>query len=358
MTKTGYISPIAIHPGITLKEMLEEFDMTQVELCNRTGMAEKTISEIVNGKNPITIDTALKFERVFGISKDFWINLQINFEKDKLRLSEIKRMKTETSYLRDYSCYLELANLGVVKKTVKPNERVEELLNFFSVNSLKYVDQTYPVNFRIGQTSKVNKFSLLAWLRIGEIESESIETKDFDKKGLIKIIPRLRELTKSNAKTFSTELKKELAECGIILIYVPHLKNTYVNGATMWLSKNKPLVVLNLRNKYSDIFWFSLFHELGHLYYGSKKKVNIDFNGKEDSEEEQLADKFSQNYLINTKLFNEFLKTLNYKKLGVQITNFADKIGIDPGIVAGRIGKETGEWPLVSRFRTKLVFTD
>lgn len=358
MRTKGYLSPIAIHPGVTLKEMLEELNMTHVELCNRTGIAEKTISEIVNGKNPITIDTASKFERVFGISKDFWINLQVNFEKDKLRLAEISRLDDELKYLSDFSCYPELAGLGVVKKTIKPKEKVEELLNFFSVHSLKFVDQAYPINFRISQTPKINKFSLLAWLRIGEIEAKEVETKDYDKKELIKSIPRLRELTKQTAEIFSIELKKELAKCGIILIYVPHLINTYVNGATMWLKQNKPLIILSLRNRYSDIFWFTLFHELGHLYYGKKNEINIDFKGKENSKEEELADKFSQNYLIETRLFTKFMSTMDYRKLGYQINKFANEIGIAPGIIAGRIGNETGEWKRVSRFRSKLNFTN
>ncbi len=92
MDNTGYISPIAIHSGITLKETLETINLSQKDLSLRTGLTEKTISEIINGKNPITLETALSFEKILGVSRDFWISLQQNYDKDKLRLFEQKKL--------------------------------------------------------------------------------------------------------------------------------------------------------------------------------------------------------------------------------------------------------------------------
>ncbi|NHZ85539.1 MAG: HigA family addiction module antidote protein, partial [Planctomycetia bacterium] len=349
------ISPIAIHPGITLKDTLDTLKMSQKELSHRTGLTEKTISQIINGKNPITLESSLKFERVLGVSKELWINLQIKYDQDKLRIESQKRLEDEIQFLKQYSCYHELAKLNYVKDTRRKNERVEELLRFFSVDSLKFVEDTYPVNFRITKHSNINVKSIIAWLRMGEIEAKDIKTKNFKKKKLNTCIPLLRKLTREDPRQYSSKLQDILAECGIILVYVPHLKNTYVNGATKWLSPNRALIQLSLRNKWSDIFWFTLFHELGHLYYG-KKQPTIDYDGKQNSEEEEIADNFAMNNLINRYKYEEFFTNIDFKMLGTQIYKFANEIGVDVSIVAGRIGRDTNKWDLVRPYRSLLQF--
>ena len=60
MTKAKYTfePDYTISPGVTLKETLDAIGMSQTDLCLRTGLAEKTISQIINGVAPITLDTA------------------------------------------------------------------------------------------------------------------------------------------------------------------------------------------------------------------------------------------------------------------------------------------------------------
>jgi addiction module HigA family antidote len=65
--KVGFSPDIAIPPGETLQEFLDSLAMTQVDLAKRTGLTTKTINEIIKGKAPITQETALKLESVFGI---------------------------------------------------------------------------------------------------------------------------------------------------------------------------------------------------------------------------------------------------------------------------------------------------
>ncbi len=125
-----------------------------------------------------------------------------------------------------------------------------------------------------------------------------ITTKNFDRKKLRSNIPELKQLTKEDPGYFSNRLKEIFADWGIVLVFVPHLKNTYANGATKWLTPKRALIQLSLRNKWSDIFWFTLFHELGHLYSG-KKQPTLDYDGKQNSEAEENADNFAMNNLIN-----------------------------------------------------------
>lgn len=78
-----------IHPGEILKEeFLDEMGITQYKLAKDIHVPARRINEIVKGKRSITADTALRLGRYFGISPQFWINLQAHYdlevELDKL----------------------------------------------------------------------------------------------------------------------------------------------------------------------------------------------------------------------------------------------------------------------------------
>ena len=74
-----------IHPGETLSEDLEEIGMSAAELARRIEIPVNRIIELLNGRRPITGDTALRLGRFFGTSDEFWLNLQALYE---LRLAE------------------------------------------------------------------------------------------------------------------------------------------------------------------------------------------------------------------------------------------------------------------------------
>lgn len=75
-----YIPSVVFPPGETIKELLEDFDITQVELATRAGKSEKFISQLVNGKVALSEETAIILERVFNVKADFWLRLESNYQ--------------------------------------------------------------------------------------------------------------------------------------------------------------------------------------------------------------------------------------------------------------------------------------
>lgn len=72
-----------IHPGeILMEEFLEPLQISQNRLAVAIGVPPRRINEIVHGKRGITADTALRLERYFGVSAQFWLNLQARYELD------------------------------------------------------------------------------------------------------------------------------------------------------------------------------------------------------------------------------------------------------------------------------------
>lgn len=104
-------------------------------------------------------------------------------------------------------------------------------------------------------------------------------------------------MTVQKPKEFCPKLKEMLTECGIALVFLPHLKGSFLQGAS-FVDGNKIVVGLTARGKDSDKFWFSLFHELAHIVLGYIGQIS----GTTDQDEKN-ADNWSRDKLIPTENF-------------------------------------------------------
>lgn len=339
--KTKYRSPIAIPPGESLAEILTDRGMTQADLAKRTNLTPKHINEVIAGKAAISPDMALRLETVLGIPASFWNNLEANYQEAQARLLAATAIGEETALLAEYN-YLEMSKHGWLPAVRQNEDKVIELRKFFGAASLHLVPELQPAVFRKASFRAASPFALAAWLRQGEREAARIETKPFDRVKLKSKIPDFRRMCMEGHHPQRSPLSEWLAECGVALVYVPQLAKTYVTGATRWLTPEKAMVEMSFRGKWADIFWFSFFHELGHvLLLHSKKETFIGLEEKyrgDPSEAEQQADRYSRSELIPDRAFCEFRKTANLSMDTVR--HFAAQIGIHPGVVVGRLEHE------------------
>ncbi len=85
-----------IHPGEILKdEFLTPLEISQYRLAKDIGVPPRRINEIVKGRRAITADTALRLSRHFGLSAQFWMNLQTRYELDTTEDTLKGRLKKE-----------------------------------------------------------------------------------------------------------------------------------------------------------------------------------------------------------------------------------------------------------------------
>lgn len=74
------------HPGeILLEEFLKPMGITQYRLAKEIGVPQRRIGEIVAGARAVTVDTGLRLARFFGLSEDFWIGLQVDYDAAKAK---------------------------------------------------------------------------------------------------------------------------------------------------------------------------------------------------------------------------------------------------------------------------------
>jgi len=87
-TANKYIPDYLVTPGEVLEDYLGHAGLTHATLADRTGLPQKTITNIVKAKSVITAETALIFERTLGHSAHFWSNIERQYQEDKVRLAD------------------------------------------------------------------------------------------------------------------------------------------------------------------------------------------------------------------------------------------------------------------------------
>lgn len=327
-----YVSPIPIPPGETLKEIIDELDMSQKEVAERLGVTQKHLSFIINGKAEISRDFAEKLEYVLGIDSFFWLDLENEYREALKKISPTKVNQNEEEIAKG-SLYAELAKQGFVDPTRKSNEKIVNLRGFFGVSDLNFIPKVNCA-FRKANLANENRIALAAWIRIAEIQAQKIETEKFNRKKLLNSIQKIRELTRCESSDFYKELVDLLASCGVALVVANHLKGTGVHGVTFLNNKrNKLIIQLSVRRKYADTFWFTLFHEISHIVSDVTEEFSY-INCSED--EEKKMDMLAREILIPNEMYENFINSNKYNNYNY-IEEFSKSIGIHPCIVIGRL---------------------
>lgn len=334
-TETQVWSDLPIPPGELVAETLEALDLSQAELARRMGRPVQAINEIVHGAKEITAETAIQLERVLGVPAHIWLGLEAEYQHTKARLDDRKHLTSEVALASRFP-YRAMANLGWVPKTRDPTKRVAYLLDFFGVGSLRNVPIAEGAAYRLSRTRVAQAEALAAWLRKAELEAQKVATQPFSEGRLRACLPDLRQLTMKPPTVFEPQVKKGLAECGVVLILLPHLPKTHAHGASRWLAPDKALVQLSLRGKWADIFWFTLFHELGHLLLHGRKEVFIEWSGGDKDDREREANSFAGEQLIPGPTYKTFIDATP-RVSAAAVAKFARSQSIAPGIVVGRL---------------------
>lgn len=330
-----------VHPGVQLKETLDEFGISQTVLSNKIGLSRKVVNEIITGKAPITANTAILLERVLGVPAHIWNNLQKNYELNCAMIYQNSKMEQEYELLKRFPV-AKMIKLGWIPEVKSREEKVQSLYSFFGIAKLENYEKSLAIQFRRSIKDNFSKEATFTWLRKGEIEIKKLDTKEFNKKEIKRLLPYLKNLTKTSPDIFQPQLIELCAKAGIAVAFMPELPKTYINGVTFWLNSKKAAILLSLRFKSDDHLWFSFFHELGHIFLHKADKTFIDVEDNSLSEEERNkeleANKFAANTLIPPALWESFRKNKPFSKKKVQ--DFADRLDIAPGIVVGRLQKE------------------
>lgn len=338
-------------PGETLRETLDELEMSQSKLAARTGLTLKHINQIVQGNASITPSTAIALERATGVPSSLWNSLEADYQDHRVRAEELNSLTRQADWLERMPVQ-ELRRRGYVRTTKhNPGLLLQELLAFFGVGSIAAWEVSWDqpaAAFLQSSAYKIDPGAVAAWLRLGEVQAEGLAqaqpVEPFDRAKLKAALPRLRAMTTEAPGQFFPELVSTCAGAGVCLVVVRDVGGTRASGASRFVSPNRAVVQLSNRGKRNDKFWFALFHELGHLLLHSKRDTFMQFEGATaggtGAQVEEEANDFAGRLLIPADAEPELLAI----RTPADAVALANRLGIAPGIVAGRFQRETKNW--------------
>ena len=326
-------------PGETLRDILDERNLSQSELATRMGRPKKTISEIINGKAAITNETALQLEMVLGIPAGFWSSREQHYREYLARLEEAAELERLHDWAKTFPLR-EMVKQGLLPSVRDQTEKVRALLKYLGVtrpDQWSDVYEQYAVSFRRSSAFEIDPNALGVWLRAGLLQAQAMPTGQYDRDAFVGALKEARGLTRESPEVFQPRLQEICGNAGVAVVFVPQLPKSRVSGATRWLAPDRALIQLSLRYRTDDHLWFTFFHEAAHILLHGKKLIFLDAN-RGEGEEEREANKWAADFLIPPPQMVELEMLPTYSKASIR--DFAQRIGISPGIVVGRMQHE------------------
>jgi len=343
-TKNNQYHPqIVFHPGETLAEKLKELGMGPKEFAVRTDKPEKTVIAILRGASSITPEMAVQFEHVLKIPAHFWLNMQRTYDEFVARKERLARLSESAPWAKLFPI-ADMVKKGWIPAKSTIEEKTSELLAFFSISNHSawegyYINQQLKVAFRISLAHTKEPYAISAWLRKGELQAAELPTKPYSEKGFKDALPQIRSIMAKHPENFFKLLQALCLEAGVKVVHTPCICKAPINGSTRWLN-DTPLIQLTGRFKRNDIFWFTFFHEAGHILLHGKKDIfleNIEYSDK-DKQKEIEADNFAIKWTLSKA---EEEKVLQRQPLTANdIIEFAEQFNTHPAIIVGRLQHE------------------
>lgn len=360
MKTTNNLTPFeATHPGILIKDEIDATpELSQKELAKQLGVKPSFLNEVIKGKRPITADLALVLEAALGISADYWIKFQSQYELDKARIKEknILRVKNMEVWnvLKNYVPIKYFEKLGyltdsltedilIIKKIYAVTD-IEQLITNFAKTKYAF--------YRKSEKLEVDEKNIFAWSSLAQYEANSKTVNSFNPDNLNRLCEELKAIFCINENTIA-KVDNTLDKYGIKLLLIEKPTKTPVDGFSFW-SGNNPAIALTLRHSRIDNFAFTLMHEIGHIQLhlqNNKHKSFLDLKGgKQAGQLEKEANDYSQERLI-PKSYWKTISQVNFCNKQKQVDDklvisYAQNIGIHPAILLGRICFEKDDYVL------------
>lgn len=328
-----------VHPGEKIGDFLKFAGMSQRELALRTGFSEKHVSTVISGNKDISLAFAKQVERALGLSANELMANQVLYDVKKFEEEERNQILPDEfqilKRLKGVALYLIKHNL--LRETADDIDAIVALRDFMGVcNLCKVTEIPYNAAYRaqVRNNGRVDPYILFAWQQMCEQITKDIKVSaHLDIELLRANLPAIKRVMFTDENKVELELQRIFSECGIAFRIVANFTGAPVQGFIKEARNGRLILCMTTRQKRQDIFWFTLFHEVAHIFYGDVKHRFVDFDVKSDAE--ARADEFSGNVLLPSEAYREFVMDYNFTK--ASIIRFAERLGVPEHIVYGRL---------------------
>ncbi len=192
------------------------------------------------------------------------------------------------------------------------------------------------MSFRISLAQTREPYAISAWLRKGELQAAELDANEYSEKKFNEALPQIKSIMASQPDGFFNKLQSICLEAGVKVVHTPCINKAPINGSTRWIN-NTPFIQLTSRYNCNDSFWFTFFHEAGHILLDGKKEIfleNLDYSDK-DMQKEHEADKFACKWTLTDNEATEVLVSVPLSEEAIRA--FARQFNTHPAIIVGRL---------------------
>ena len=334
-------------PGNQIARELEARGWTQKDLADIMGRPVQVINEIIKGTKQITVETAMELAATFGNEPETWIKLETQYRLFLARGSKEAKENAGISLRSKIYDKVPLPEL-IKRKWISAEgnlrshlpELEEAVCRFLGIDTIDEMPHVPAMRHTLAKDQ--NGMALLAWMRRAEaLAGTQNPAMPFERKKIPALIDALLPLTAAPASV--SKVRDVLLSFGIRFVIVPHLSKTYLDGAVFYLdteTRKNPVVAITMRYDRVDWFWFTLFHELAHLFKNHYPEGVLDDEriSENDKANEEEADSLAKEWLIPESAYapfsdKHFVSLPDVKALALCLRRH-------PGIVLGRFQKE------------------
>lgn len=325
-------------PGDSLRALMLRRSVLAQDVACRLEGGMKTLRGLLDGSNPIDSDNASVLAETVGGTISFWLKRQEQYEVALERA-------LDRAAIVEADDWLMLPVPGGKPKgrltQEKVRDEVRRRLRFFNVGTMdawhaRYGKICTSTLFRTSSTFNSDDGAVLMWLRDGELSSDLISTKPWSVGNLQDRLDSIRKLSKlKQPEVFLPKLKALCAEAGVAVVTKKAPQGCKASGASRLVAPDKAMVLLSFRGRSDDTFWFTVFHEIGHLIlHGARTFVDSDMHGDDLHQFENEANNFASRMIVPEQRVEEF-NQLQTDKFAV--IRFSNRVGVSAGLLVGQM---------------------
>ncbi len=341
-TEAAFSPMWAVPPGQTISDLLTAKHMSSEQLAQSMRLSTDDLDGLLVGNNALTAEVACRLEDIFGVTAAFWLRRE---EQYREQLAQLHRPVDPADH--QHKAWLkslplkDMCALGWLEAADNASGKLLKCLEFFNVPNLNAWNRIYgrvndAVAFRTTKVYMESGPATAAWLRQGEIQSDRIACRDWNPRLFEQQLAKIRALTLvPQPSEFIPKLQRLCAEAGVAVAIVRAPTGCRASGATFFSTQNKAVLLLSFRYLSDDQFWFSFFHEAGHLVlHWDPDSLILETSDVSDSPIEQEANHFAATMLLPDEFQRRLPEAAGNLK---DIMRLARDAGVSSGIVVGQM---------------------
>ena len=327
----------AVSPGATIAALLEARSLSREVLATQLGEDVEKVQRLMLGLEEVDVDLAGRLSTCLGSSERFWVNREAQYRADIERGRSLQLQAAQAAWIKQFPVR-EMTDLGWIGPSDSSSQAAELCLKFFGVPDVEAWRSRFGATlsaaaFRMSTSATASPGAVSAWLRWAELVAGRTPCSPWNSVAFRDSLTAIRRLTwYAKPSAFLPKLRQICAGAGVAVVVARTPKGCPASGATCFVSPTKAMVVLSFRYRSDDQFWFTFFHEAGHLLLHGREALFFEDGSDATSQEEREANDFAERVIVPEAFAHALLEVALDS---TSIIRLAREVGVAPGLLVG-----------------------